>query len=231
MPEGANIEVAHHLHEVAEKQKEEEEEHRRRSMILEIVEALLLAVVAILTAWSGYQAARWDGRNALYYGEANKDRVLATQASTMGGQYLLFDAITFNDWLQATHAGNATLAAFYERRFSPPYKVAFDAWLKTDPLHNPKAPSGPGSMPQYHNPLLDQANALNNQASATFEKGTSARETADDYVRATVLLATVLFLVALSQRFKDRRVRAGLLIVALAIVVYSLFDVATYPVA
>jgi hypothetical protein len=32
-----------------------------------------------------------------------------------GGQYQLFDAITFIDWLQAVHEGNATLAAFYTR--------------------------------------------------------------------------------------------------------------------
>jgi hypothetical protein len=151
--------------------------------------------------------------------------------STLGGQQYLFDATTFNAWLQATTEGNARLAAFYEWRFSPPYKVAFDAWLETDPFHNPKAPSGPAHMPQYHNPQMAQATSLNNQASATFERGTSARETADDYVRATVPLATVLFLVALGQRFKIARVRTALLILALLLVVFGGLDVATYPIA
>jgi hypothetical protein len=32
--------------------------------VVEILEAFLLAIVAIATAWSGYQAARWDGREA-----------------------------------------------------------------------------------------------------------------------------------------------------------------------
>jgi hypothetical protein len=232
MPEGENTHIVHHLEDVSEKVKEEiDEEKRRHPVIIEFGEAVLLALVAILTAWSGYQAARWDGHNALYYGEANKDRVLATQASTMGGQYALFDATTFNDWLGAVHAGNTTLAAFYEQRFSPPYKVAFDAWLKTDPLHNPNAPSGPGSMPQYHNPQLAQATALNTQASATFEQGTAARETADEYVRATVVLATVLFLVALSQRFERLAVRAGLLVLGSALLLVVAVQVATYPIA
>jgi hypothetical protein len=228
MPEGANIEIAHRLHETSEKLKEEEQKH---SVLLEFSEAIVLAVVAILTAWSGYQAARWDGRNALLYGEANKDRVLATQASTQGGQYQLFDATTFNAWLQATTEHNAPLAAFYVKRFSAPYTVAFHAWLKTNPFHNPNAPAGPAYMPQYHNPQLMQAEALNNQASATFEQGTSARETADDYVRATVLLATVLFLVALSQRFKDTRIRAALLLFGTVLVAFGVAEIATYPVA
>jgi hypothetical protein len=231
MPEAQNVDIAHHLHEVSERQKEEEKEERHRSMLHEIIEALLLALVAILTAWSGYQAARWDGRNALYYGEANKDRVTATQVSNLGGQFLLFDATTFNGWLAATVQGNTTLGPIYVQRFTPPYRVAFDAWLKTDPLHNPKAPPGPGYMPQYHNPQLDQANALNNAASAVFEQGTSARETADKYVRATILLATVLFLVALSQRFKAGPIRLALLVLGTGLVAYALAELATYPTA
>jgi hypothetical protein len=113
----------------------------------------------------------------------------------------------------------------WKRRFTPPYKVAFDAWLKTDPMHNPKAPAAPSQQPQYHIPYLAQATALNNQASATFEQGTAVRETADEYVRATVLLATVLFLVALSQRFKIARVRTALLLVALVLVVLGVVEV------
>jgi hypothetical protein len=140
MPEGENVHIAHQLHEVSEKMKEEEHRHSR---LIEIGEALLLAFVAILTAWGGYQAAKWQDRTGFYYGEANKARVLATQFSTRGGQNLLFDATTFNSWLQANLAGNTTYANYLVQRFSPEYRIAFDAWLKTDPLHNPKAPPGP----------------------------------------------------------------------------------------
>ena len=37
------------------------------------------------------------------------------------------------------------LAAIYARRFSPEYRVAFDAWLKTEPFTKPDAPSGTSS--------------------------------------------------------------------------------------
>ena len=33
-----------------------------RVEVLEIIEALILALVAVATAWSGYQAAKWAGK-------------------------------------------------------------------------------------------------------------------------------------------------------------------------
>ncbi len=62
-------------------------------------------------------------------------------------------------------------------------------------------------MPEYVNPDTVKGTELNAEASAMFDEGTEARETADRYVRQTVLLATVLFLVAMAQRFTYRAVR------------------------
>jgi len=45
--------------------------------MLEIGEAVILAVVAIATAWSWYQAALWTGHQSELYGEASKLRVQA----------------------------------------------------------------------------------------------------------------------------------------------------------
>ena len=67
--------------------------------------------------------------------------------------------------------------------------------------------------------------------SADFEAGTEARETGDKYVRNTVLLATVLFLTAVAQRFRSRRARSLLLVVSGVLLCTGLFFVVTYPVA
>jgi hypothetical protein len=48
--------------------------------VLEIAEAMLLAVVAITTAWSGYQSALWAGHQSELYGQASKLRVQAALA-------------------------------------------------------------------------------------------------------------------------------------------------------
>jgi uncharacterized membrane protein len=84
-------------------------------------------------------------------------------------------------------------------------------------------------MPQYHNPQAELAEQLSEQAAAKEEEGTHARETAEKYVRATVLLALVLFLVAVSQRFMVRGVRIAVIVLALALLAYGLIDMATLP--
>jgi hypothetical protein len=84
-------------------------------------------------------------------------------------------------------------------------------------------------MPEYHNPRLEQAVHLNEEAAATEEEGAHARETAEKYIGATVLFALVLFLVAVSQRFGIRGVRIGALAMALVLLGYALYEVATLP--
>lgn len=200
-----------------------------RESLVEISEAILLAFVAIATAWTGYQAARWDGQSAQLYGTSSRIRIEATQADTRGGQEQLYDANTVSFWIEAHVKGETKLADEYESRFRPEFRPAFQAWLATDPFTNPDAPAGPMLMPQYRNGELEQADRLNRQASAVFVQGSDAREIGDKYVRATVLLATVLFLLAISQRFKHFRVRVGLLCVAVVILAYALATIATYP--
>jgi hypothetical protein len=143
------------------------------------------------------------------YGQSSRDRFQADAASTLGGQQLVADSSMFNAWLQAKAANDRQLQAMFARRFTPNYRSAFQAWLKTDPFTNPAAPAGPAYMPQYRNGQLEEAKRLNDQASAAFVEGTEARETADRYVRVTVLFALVLFLVAVGQRFRVRAVRIG----------------------
>jgi len=221
MPESANVEIAHNLHERGDGG------HTRPWV--EIAEAVLLAVVAIATAWSGYQSALWDGHEAKLYGEASKLRFQANAHESRAGQEQVYDGETLNSWLQAKLTGQERTAAAFERRFRLEYRPAFRAWLETDPLHNPKAPAGPIFMPQYRNADLAQAAALNAQASATFTRGSDARDNGDHYVRTTVLLATVLFLIALSQRFRAHGVRMSVLALALVLLAVALGLVISYP--
>jgi hypothetical protein len=227
MPESFNVEIAGTIAEASEAAATPA--RPRRVRVVEILEAALLAVVAIATAWSGYQAAKWDGRQAELYGESATIRVRAAQLLTLGGQQRLLDVTTFNTWIEAQSEGRRGLAALYERRFSPEFKIAFDAWIATDPLSNPDAYPGPSFMPEYVNPQIDEGTELNDLATRVFHAGTAARHRADDYVRTTVVLATVLFLLALSQRFTSLQVRVGVLGVAGGLMLYGLLTIATFP--
>ena len=225
MPESINVEASVKLTEQGRRRPPKHWSERA----IEIVEVVLLAFVAIATAWSGYQAAKWDGRQALRYGEASRLRFQADSMSTRGGQTLIGNQSIFTGWLQAHEAGDPRLQALLVKRFTPDYRIAFHFWLLTDPFHNPKAPAGPGYMPQYRNELLIQADQLNTEASNTFQEGTDARETADKYVRDTVLLASVLFLVAIAQRFEIRGVRIATNVLAMGLLAIALVSVAVLP--
>jgi len=224
MSEGLTIEAAH---KIAEHHHHSSGSERERH--LEIIEALLLSAVAIVTAWCGYQAARWDGRETYLYGVASRLRVEASLRATEGGQLRLLDVVTFNTWIGLHEQHKDSTALLYERRFSPEYKVAFDAWLKTDPFNNPAAAPGPIHMPEYRNALLDKSEDLTRQSSDAFADGARARGVAEVYVQRTVVLATVLFLTALAQRFKIRKVRIMLLLFAALLFTYQLFELAMRP--
>lgn len=224
MAEGSsNVELAqHHLREHGQR------ETVRRDAIIEIAEAVVLALVAIATAWAGYQTGRWDGRQAHLYGLSSKYRAQENRAATLSGQLRLYDTNTFGFWLQEKVQGNGAAAKLFERRFRPEYRPAFQAWLRTDPLHNPNAPPGPLLMPQYHNASDERAATASRRASAAFDAGTQARETGDKYLRITVLLATVLFLTAIAQKFAVLKVRIGLLVVSAVLLVVALSFIGTY---
>jgi len=225
MPEQMNVEVAHKLSE----REETAREKRRWEEVIEILEVALLALAAIATAWSGYQAARGDGQQSVLYSDASVDRVRANTAATLGQQRLAADGAMFSAWLEARAANNAQLQAMLVRRFSPEYRTAFAAWLATEPFTNPAAPPGPGYLPEYHNPQMEQAEKLNEQAATLEKAGTEARHTAEEYVRATVLFALVLFLVAVGQRFRLRGVRIATIVMAFGLFTYALYDLATLP--
>ena len=62
-----------------------------------------------------------------------------------------------------------------------------------------------------------------------FADGTEARETANKYLRQTVLFATVLFLIAIAQRFRLRGVRIGANALALAVLAFAVYGLASLP--
>ena len=200
---------------------------RQSSLPIEIVEGFLLAVVAVSTAWSGYQATLLDTRAINDYGTSSKLRIASQSAQAAAGQQMLYDSTTFDAWLVAAESNNTDLANFIERRFRPEYKVAFDAWLATDPLHNANAPPGPAFMPQHANANASEAARLEREANAAFDAGNRARATGDDYVRVTVLLAVVLFLTAIGPRFNIRGIRLGIIVLAVVVLAFSIFELVT----
>src|SRR3954469_16336439 len=202
---------------------------RSRLEVIEIIEALILALVAVATAWSGYQAASWAGRRAEQYATASRLRVAAEGLATLAGQERIYDSDTFNSWLAAKLDSKKEAAEFLERRFRDEYRPAFAAWMSTDPFNNAQAPPGPIFMPEYHNAKHEQFLSLNKQAAEVTDQGTKSGETGDQYVRITVLLATVLLITAIGQRFRFKFVRVVFMILACLLLCLPLLQLIMLP--
>jgi hypothetical protein len=229
----ANAEIAKHLSEHGAHDggghAPAPEKRRWRPEVVEILEAILLAIVAVATAWSGYQAALWDGESAKEYATSSRIRSEASALQLTANEVRLYNTNVLNMWTQATVDGNKELADFELRRFTPEYRVAFEAWLETDPLHNTAAPPGPSYMPEWEDPVADQANEKFKEAEHAFDLGVDFRLRAEHYVQVTVLLAAVLFLIALGQRFKFRGVRTAVIVVAGGTLIYTVAMLLSYP--
>ena len=205
--------------EIAEHRDHARAEHR--ADLISIVEAVLLATVALFAGWTGYASAKWSTESRLLLAQSSTARSQGSRADLAAMETRNFDASTFNAWFSAYVAGNQQAMATAERRFRPEFQVAFDAWRATDPETDPNAPKGPTFMPEYKQPDAVRAAALDAKADEKYTEGQDAGTNADDYVRIAVYLATVLFLVGISGHFRLKGARYGLVTVGVIVLVVA----------
>jgi hypothetical protein len=178
-------------------------------------------LVTIAAAWSGYAAAKWGTESRIEFARSATLRNLASRADLAALSTRNFDSSTFNAWFTAFTLDDPQKQAIAVRRFRPEFRVAFDAWMATDPLHNPRAAPGPTYMPEYK--LADQAKAaaLDREAEAASAAGDHAAVVGDEYIRITVFLAAVLFLVGIGSTFKLPNVRYALITVGAVLLIVA----------
>jgi hypothetical protein len=198
---------------------------------VEAVATVILALAAVAIAWSGYQASRWHGEQAIAFSRANAARVESTRASNLANAQTEIDVATFTQWVDAYARHETRLADFYRRRFRGEFQPAVAAWIATHPLKNPNAPLTPFAMPNYRLAAAARADRLEVAAEATAAEASRDIQQANDYVLAVVLFSAALFFGGISTRLQRPRPRAVLLGVGCAVLVGTLVWVATFPIS
>lgn len=193
----------------------------RHDRALSIGEAVLLSIVTIVAAYSGFSAAKWGTESSLALAQAATTRTKANRSFQESVTFRAADAASFNAWFTAYIAGDENAMEVAERRFRPEYRVAFEAWLETDPFTNPDAPAGPQVMPEYKPTGLAESRELDREADEFLAQGEDAAKNADNYIRTTVILASVLFLVGISTQMPVRAVRYGLIAVGTGLLIFG----------
>ncbi len=226
MPEGLSASEAH--------KELQHHEHAPRlegkgGRLLQACEAAILAAVTLTAAWSGFAAAKWGTESRLELAAASTARTEANRAVLSAEQTRNLDASTFNAWFTAWTLDRADKMKIAERRFRPAYAVAFEAWRRTDPGTNPSAPPGPSYMPEYVIPAEARARALDKKAEADAAAGEAAGVAGDQYIRVTVVLAGVLFLIGIGSTFTIAGVRYTLLGFGTALFVSAIVLITVLP--
>lgn len=194
----------------------------------DIVVAVLLAVAALATAWSSYQASIWSGVQAVQYNVSSGLRTRAMRAAEDAARFRMVDIALFTRWLEAYVDKRTTVAAFYETHFRPEFRPAFVAWRAADPKLI-DAPT-PLDRAEYRVARSLDAERLDDAATRAFEAGQHANDTSDGYVFGTVILASVLFFAGAVRTITSPRGRVGVLLIAMSLCVWALVRLATSPV-
>jgi hypothetical protein len=198
---------------------------------LEVLATMLLAVAAVATAWSGYQATRWNGEQAKASSTTNAIRIEAARAQGLSQAQTQIDVATFTQWVDAYAREETQLADFYFKRFRQEFRPAVDAWLATRPLKNPSAPLTPFAMPQYKLAATAEANRLDAEAELSAATVRRDIQRASNYILGVVLFSVSLFFAGMSTKLGNARLRTLTLAVGCVVFLGTLIWIATSPVS
>src|SRR4051794_20973234 len=165
---------------------------------LEVLATLLLALAAVGTAWSSYQANRWNGEQVKAGSRTNNLRIEAARAQGLSQTETQVDVATFIQWVNAYAAGDQRLQGFYETGFRAEFQPAFHAWLATDPFGNHDAPLTPFKMTEYQPAAQKEAARIDAASEASSQVVQRDVQRSANYVLAVVLFAVSLFFAGFS---------------------------------
>jgi hypothetical protein len=197
---------------------------------IELLATVLLAIAAVATAWSSYQAARWNGEQAKAASQTNAIRIDAAREAALAEAETEIDVALFIQWVDAYATDDDALADFYVERFRPEFVPAFDAWLAMDPFEGSDAPLSPFAMPEYTHEAQTEADQLDQDAEQSAATVRRDIQRSTNYVLGVVLFAVSLFFAGMSTKLTARGHRIAMLATGYALFLGTAAWIATFPV-
>ncbi|REJ03994.1 hypothetical protein DY023_16915 [Microbacterium bovistercoris] len=198
---------------------------RKKRDVFDVIAVFVLSVTAVLTAWCGFEASKWGGDMSIAFSQASSARVQATAAEGEARDARQYDLTIWTQYVLAEADGNTQLVGYIEQRFTPEFRVAFDAWDADG-----RVEQGPFVVPEYVPPGTEEAKQLSERADAKFQQALESNQRGDNYTLLTVLFALVLFLTAMSQRDLVSWARWTLLSLAMVVGAAGIVIMLTFPI-
>ena len=206
----------------------------------DLLTTIVLATVTLLLAWSGFQASKWGGVQAINFSDAGKARTDSNAATDIGGTLVSIDTALFVAWLGAAepelaerNVRGATrgdgLGPFLYQNFPDRLRVAVDDWLVQQATGNADGPL-PFQLDSYVVDEFVRAQQLRDDAADFGEAARGNNQQSDIYVLATVVFAAALFLVGVCQKLRKREFQQAVFTVAVVVALIGAFIVFTQPI-
>ena len=202
----------------------------RRDRLLSVTEALLLSLVAVLAAYSGYAAAKWSTESSVSLAKASAARTKANRAQLEGLADPHARLGVLQRLVRGVHDGQCQRRA--SRREAPAGGLSPGVLRLAGHRSGAQSARLRRARPTCRStsfPRKPRRRSTTRRRTHSFARGSEAGATGDEYVRDTVFLATVLFLVGISGHFPLRQARYGLIGVGALILVFAVIQVLGLP--
>jgi hypothetical protein len=170
--------------------------------VVDVASLVLISAAAVFSAVCSYQSGRWGGDQLRMYNLANVQRAEASEATNRSLAYTAIDVNLFLNYSNAVDAHDEHRAQFIYQRLRPEMRTALDAWLRTRPLTDPKAPSSPFALPEYRKAMGAESKRYEAAAAASFNDALTANRHSDNFLLLTIVFAAVSFLGGMSTKMK-----------------------------
>lgn len=191
---------------------------------------LLMALATFGSSWSAYQSSLWNGVQTFRLMDAAALSRAADEKAMTANQLRSVEASLFVEYARDLYEGRIELSNFILARMRPELREAIQAWVATQPIKNPHAPSTPFVMPQYRVQIDDQARELDAKSSATYEQAHQANRTSDTYTLLSVLYTSALFLAGLISGFEQKLMRRMVLALSFSVLLVALLIMVQQPI-
>ena len=193
-----------------------------------MIAVFMLGIATIGTAWSGYQASRWNQEQSDIAREGSDLRVESNRQFGLATQTILYDANLVTQYAKAVSDGDTELQDFYKSTlFRPGFLPVIERWQEAVRAGEP--PPRLLEDRVYLDAQLAPYQETQAKAEAKDVESKDAGQNADDYVLLTLLLASALFFAGVTTSFKLELARLLLLGLAAVLLAYCISQIATLP--
>ena len=194
-----------------------------------MIAVFMLGIATIGTAWSGYQASRWNQEQSDIAREGSDLRVEANRQFGLATQTILYDANLVTQYAKAVSDGDEELQDFYKSTlFRPGFLPVIERWQAA--VRAGETPPRLLEDGEYLEGQLAPYEETQAKSEAKDVESKDAGQNADDYVLLTLILASALFFAGVTTSFKLELARLLLLGLAAVLLAYSISQIATLPI-